>query len=144
MVMFLSTGAIWVVYSTMIMTASWNPRFQDFFARLVILALIFIGIRAIGRSDTVWFLVAGGGWANAFFGQRFALPPEVAERLDPKSPLAWRAHGTNLALRVAAGVGAIATLFGVPSELSKLVLVSFLASGQLVASWLHFQWWRAA
>ncbi|MGI9626566.1 MAG: hypothetical protein ACR2QM_07010 [Longimicrobiales bacterium] len=143
-VTFLSAGGIWLVYATMIMTGSWEPRLQDFFAPLVILALIFVGIRAIGTNDTVWFLVAGSGWANAFFGQRFALPPEVAERLGPTSSLAWRAHGTNLAMSVTAVLAAIATLAGDPSDLVKLALVSTLAATQFLASSFHYQWWRAA
>ncbi len=29
---FLTIGAIWIAFATMLMTAAWEPRFQDFFA----------------------------------------------------------------------------------------------------------------
>jgi len=142
--MFLVSGAIWTTYVTMIMTASWAPRFQDFFAPLVILGALYVGIRMIGVSDPLWFCVAGLGWANAFAGQRLALPPEVAERMKPDSALAWRAHGTNLVLFVLAMVGALTVHLGAANDTAAAVLVFFLAGIQLLAAWFQYAWWRAS
>ena len=84
--MFVVVGAIWMGYATQVMLGAWEPRFQDFFAPLLILSLFYFGISAIGTSGPAWFYILALGFATAGFLQRFDYPRAIAARLKPNSP----------------------------------------------------------
>ena len=141
---FLTIGAIWIAYASTLMTAAWQPRFQDFFAPLLILSLLYFWISAIGASGPSWFYFAMLGWAIALYGNRFGLPEPVASRWRPRSAEARPFMLTHVALCVLAAGGGAATQIGALGGAGATVLVSLMAVVQLLGAWFHFQWWRAA
>ena len=141
---FLTIGAIWIAYASMLMTAAWQPRFQDFFAPLLILSLLYFWISAIGASGPSWFYFAMLGWAIALYGTRFSLPKTVASRLRPRSAEARPLMLSYIALCLLAVSGGVATQIGALGGAGTTVLVSLMAVVQLLGAWFHFQWWRAA
>ena len=141
---FLTIGAIWIAYASMLMTAAWQPRFQDFFAPLLILSLLYFWISEIGASGPSWFYFAMLGWAIAVYGNRFGLPKPVASRWRPRSAEARPYMLTHVALCVLAAGGGAATQIGLLGGAGATVLVSLMAVVQLLGAWFHFQWWRAA
>ena len=141
---FLTIGAIWIAYASMLMTAAWQPRFQDFFAPLLILSLLYFWISAIGASGPSWFYFAMLGWAIAVYGNRFGLPKPVASRWRPRSAEARPFMLTHVTLCVLAAGGGAATQIDALGGVGATALVSLMAVVQLLAAWLHFQWWRSA
>jgi hypothetical protein len=141
---FLAIGAIWVAFATMLMTAAWQPRFQDFLAPLLILSLLYFWISTIGAGGPAWFYLAMLGWAIALYGTRFSLPKNVASRLRPRSAEARPLMLSYVALCLLAGGGGVATQIGALGGAGATVLVSLMAVVQLLGAWFNFQWWRAA
>jgi hypothetical protein len=141
---FLAIGAIWIAFATMLMTAAWEPRFQDFFAPLLILSLLYFWISAIGASGPSWFYIATIGWAIPVYGNRFGLPEAVASRWRPRSAEARPLILSHVALCLLAAGGGAATQMGALGGAGAAVLVSLMAVVQLLGAWFHFQWWRSA
>jgi hypothetical protein len=141
---FLVIGAIWVNYAGQLMTSGWEPRFQDFFAPLLILAMLYFMISAIGTGGPEWFYLAAFSWATAATGFRYTHPKEVAERAKPDSAEGRIAFGCHLSLCALALVGGIATQIGALNEPAAVALVSVMGVGQLLGAWFRFKWWRAA
>ena len=141
---FVAIGAIWLAYATLLMTAPWPARFEDFFAPLLILALLYFWISAIGTNTPAWFYIGAVGWGVAFVGNRFSLAPNVAERLNPHSSIAQRSHAGSLGLCIVSAAGGAASQAGVLGPIGALVLISAFALVQMCSAWFHLQWWRAA
>ena len=140
---FLCIGAIWIAYATMLMTAAWQPRFQDFFAPLLILSLLYFWISAIGAGGPSWFYLATIGWALAVPGNRFGLPDAVAVRWKPGTAESRPSMLSHVALCLLAAGGGAATQIGALGGAGAAVLVSLMAVVQLFGAWFHFQWWRS-
>jgi hypothetical protein len=141
---FLTIGAIWIAYASMLMTAAWLPRFQDFLAPLLILSLLYFWISAIGASGPSWFYIATIGWAIPLYGNRFGLPEAVASRWRPRSAEARPLMLSHVALCLLAAGGGAATQIGALGGAGAGVLVSLMAVVQLLGAWFQFKWWRSA
>jgi hypothetical protein len=140
---FLVVGAIWISYASMLMTTRWDPRFEDFYAPLAILALLYFAIQAIGTNQTAWFFLTSFGWCNAGLGIWFRDPAAEESRMH-REPDGWRAIVCVLGLGVLAFVSGVASLLGAMGSTAAAVVVSLMAAAQLLGAWFHFRWLRAA
>lgn len=142
--MFLTIGAIWIAYATMVMAGAWEPRFQDFFVPLFILSLLYFGILAIGTSGPAWFYLMALGTINAAVVQRFDFPRAVTARLRSSSPEGRRNIYCLVACSLLSAVGGVTTQLGALDVTGSAALVSILAAVVFLQAWFQFQWWRAA
>ena len=142
--MFLVIGAIWISYATMVMATTWEPRFQDFYVPLAILAVLYFAILSIGSNPTAWFFLISLGWLNGGLGYRFNLPEAEEARLKPSSPYGRRASRSLLLLAAVAFASGVASWVGLLSTTAAIGVATFLAVLQLLSAWLAYQWWRAA
>ena len=142
--MFLAIGGIWISYATMVMATTWEPRFQDFYVPLAILAVLYFAILSIGTNQTAWFFLIFVGWLNGGLGQRFNLPDAEEARMQPTSPHGRRASQSLLFLAAVAFISGLASWLGVLGTAGAAAVAALLAVVQLTSAWLAYQWWRAA
>jgi hypothetical protein len=125
------------------MIGTWDPRFEDFYAPLAILAVLYFAIQAIGTNQTAWFFLTSLGWANAGLGQWLRFPAAEDSRMHNR-PEGRGSILCLLSLSVLAFASGAASLLGAMGTTAAAVVVSFMAVGQLFGAWLHFRWLRAA
>lgn len=141
--MFLVVGAIWISYASMLMLGTWDPRFEDFYAPLAILTLLYFAIQAIGTNQAAWFVLTAVGWGFAGLSQWFRFPTGEESRMHERRD-GWRSILCLLGLSVAGLACGVASLLGALGTAAAAVVVAFQALGQLASAWLHFRWLRTA
>jgi len=139
--MFLVLATIWLIYAVLMMAAPWSPRFQDFFAPLLLLVLLYFTIAAIGSSAHAWFYLVGiGSLAGAVVAHQNFHVASVDKSIDANATPILVCH---IGLSILGFGSGIAVQVGLAASVGSTILGGIFGAGQLLGAWLVFRWWHA-